>query len=132
MNSLKKLTLAIIAIISFQSLSAQKIEWKELKNFHGVMSKTFHPAENDNLQPVKDSASVLLVKAIAWEAAPVPAEYAKKDVKKILTALVAKCDELNKAVIAKKSDADLKKLITEAHEIFHQIVEKCHGPDSEK
>ena len=40
--------------------------------------------------------------------------------------VVAKCEEINNAVKDKKSDVELKKLITEGHNIFHEIVEKYH------
>lgn len=125
MKSIKKITLAFIAFLTFQTAFADKGNWAELKAFHSVMSKTFHPAEEGNLKPVKDSASLLLAKAKLWQASAVPADYNKEETTKTLALLVAKCEELNAAVIANKSDADLKKLITEAHEIFHQIVEKC-------
>ncbi|MDI1234629.1 MAG: hypothetical protein PSX81_10130 [bacterium] len=133
MNIIKKLALFVVAIISFQPAFAGNGEWAELKAFHSVMSKTFHPAEEGKLQPVKDSAANLLAKAKLWQASAVPADYNKDETTKTLTLLVAKCEELNVAVIANKSDADLKKLITEAHEIFHQIVEKCrvHGEHQE-
>ncbi len=133
MNIIKKLALFVVVLISFQTAFAGNGEWAELKAFHSVMSKTFHPAEEGKLQPVKDSAANLLAKAKLWQASAVPKDYNKDETTKTLALLVAKCEELNAAVIANKSDADLKKLITEAHEIFHQIVEKCrvHGEHHE-
>ena len=133
MKSLRKISLAIMAMFLFQLLGAQtKSEWKELKDFHGVMSKTFHPAEEGNLQPLKEKSADLVAKAKAWQASPVPAGYKQDETKKVLADLTKKCEETNKAVIAKKSDAELKKLITDAHDIFHQIAEKCRAPESEK
>ena len=125
MNPIKKITLTLVAFLFVQTAFADKGNWAELQRFHAVMSKTFHPAEEGNLQPVKDSAASLLAKAKIWQAATVPADYNKEETTKTLALLVAKCEELNTAVMANKSDADLKKLITEAHDIFHQIVEKC-------
>ena len=132
MKSIKKLALAILAIFTIQAAVAQKSEWKELKTFHGVMSKSFHPSEEGNLQPVKDNAADLVAKAKAWQASPIPADYNQTETKKVLAELVVKCEDIQKAVAAKKSDADLKKLIHEAHEVFHQIVEKCHNPETKK
>lgn len=43
----------------------------------------------------------------------------------MLKALVAKCEEIQKAVKAKADDKKLTTLITEAHDVFHQIAEKC-------
>jgi len=132
MKTIKKIVLALFVIFTIQGAVAQKSEWKELKTFHGVMSKTFHPSEEGNYQPIKDNAADLLAKAKVWQASPIPADYNQTETKKVLVDLVAKCDEIQKAVTAKKSDADLKKLIHEAHEVFHQIVEKCHNPETKK
>lgn len=132
MKSIQHLALAIIALFAFQTSYADKGNWAELHAFHSVMSKTFHPAEENNLQPVKDNAADLLAKAKVWQASAIPADYNKEETTKTLTTLVAKCEELNAAVIAGKTDADLKKLITEAHDIFHQIVEKCRVGEHEK
>jgi hypothetical protein len=129
MKSILKVAVAIAAVITLQTASAQKGEWKELQAFHSVMSKTFHPSEEGNLKPVKDSASVLLASAKAWAASTVPENFKPEETKKVLTALVAKCGELNQAVASNLSDAELKKIIAEAHEVFHQLVEKCRKPE---
>ncbi len=137
MNTIKKLAFALIAIFVVNTASAQKGEWKEMKTFHAVMSKTFHPAEAGNLKPVKENSADLLAKAKEWQASTIPSDYKNQETTTVLTSLVAKCEELNLAVIAAKSDDDLKKLITEAHDIFHQIGEKCrvdnhdHGNDAD-
>ncbi len=131
MNAIKKLSLMLIALFSFQFAFADKGEWAELKTFHSVMSKTFHPAEEGNLQPVKDNSADLLAKAKAWQLSAVPADYNKEETAKVLSNLVMKCEELNAAVAAGKTDAELKTLITQAHDIFHQIMEKCRNNEGD-
>ncbi len=131
-NLLKKLIFAIVTLVTFQTAFAQKGEWKESQTFHTVMSKTFHPSEEGNLQPVKDNAANLLANAKLWQASKIPAAFNQTETKKVLVNLVSKCDEIIIAVKSKKSDDDLKKLISEAHEIFHQIEEKCRKPETEK
>jgi len=44
---------------------------------------------------------------------------------------VKDCKEVKKAVAANKTDAELKQLITKAHETFHELTEKCK-PGEEK
>jgi hypothetical protein len=39
--------------------------------------------------------------------------------------LVQDCKALTEAVQTKKSDKELKTLITKAHDTFHQFAEKC-------
>ncbi|MDI1353595.1 MAG: hypothetical protein PSX36_01665 [bacterium] len=133
MKSLKKIAFAVIALLLFQHANAQKkAQWKELSDFHNVMSKTFHPAEEGNLQPLKDNSADLLAKARIWQISVYPAGYKVDETKIVLAELTSKCDEVNRAVIAKKSDAELKKLITEAHDVFHQVAEKCRQPEGTK
>lgn len=131
MKSIKTLSLALIALVFSLTANAQA-EWKELKDFHTVMSKSFHPSEEGKLQPLKDNAADLVAKAKAWNESKAPAGYDKDKVAKTLGKLVRKCEEVQAAVVAKKSDDDLKKLIGEAHDIFHQIVEKCSKPEKEE
>jgi hypothetical protein len=116
------------SLISFSQTTA----WKEMQDFHAVMSKTFHPAEENNLQPTKDSAAVLLTKAKAWQNSAVPKGYNATVAAPILKQLVAECDAINKAVADKKTDTELKQLITKAHETFHELTEKCRPGEEEK
>ncbi len=125
-----KIKLLILSLLSLlfcsNGISAQEKEnWKEMHSFHSVMGKTFHPAEEGNLKPLKDSANTLLQKAISWQSSTPPKGYDAKITAPILKQLTSKCTEIKKAVSAKKNDATLTKLITEAHDIFHEIMEKC-------
>lgn len=123
---MKKTIFALCMILFTQTVSfAQQEKWKEMESFHEIMSATFHPAEENNLSPVKKQATELLDRAKKWKASTAPAGYNAKTVAPILDKLVIASDEVNKAVKAKKSDADLKKLITQAHHVFHEIAEKC-------
>jgi hypothetical protein len=122
----------LIALITATSISySQTPDWKEMKDFHAIMSKTFHPAEENNLQPTKDNAAELLTIAKAWQNSTVPAGYNTTIAKPILKQLVKDCKEVKKAVAASKTDIELKLLITKAHETFHELTEKCK-PGEEK
>lgn len=125
MKSLRLSIAFIITVVAVQFAFAGDIEWKELDAFHTVMSETFHPAEEGNLQPVRDNAADLLTKAKEWQMASVPEGYDKVKTTSMLKSLVAKCKGIKAAVKAKKSDKELTKLITEAHDVFHKIVEEC-------
>lgn len=131
MKSLQLSIALIITVVAVQFAFAGDIEWKELDAFHTVMSETFHPAEEGNLQPVRDNAAELLTKAKEWQMAPVPEGYDKELTAKTLKTLVAKCKGLKSAVKAKKNDKELTKLITEAHDVFHKIVEECKTSSDE-
>lgn len=122
---MKKILFIAISFIASLVLFAQQPTWKQLDNFHSVLSATFHPAEQNNLKPVKDSATVLLAKAKDWQIAAVPTGFNAVVTKPILKKLVAQCTAIKKAVQLNKTDHELKILITNAHETFHEIMEQC-------
>ena len=130
MKKILQLAIVLLGFVPAMSFAqATDKTWPELKAFHAVMSATFHPAEEGNLAPVKARAQELFAAARKWKLAEVPAEFKKKETKEALKELEIKCGALQKAVEAKKSDIEIKGLITEAHTIFHKIVEECHNPE---
>ncbi len=122
---MKKLLLLLMMALPFALIAQEKTDWKEMKNFHGLMSSSFHPAEEGNLKPLKEKAESLLNAAKEWKASTIPAGYKPKETSETLAQLVKQLNEVNKAVKAKKDDASLTKMITEAHDIFHNVAEKC-------
>src|ERR1700712_5532840 len=123
-NNMKHNLIAIICLLAATTLYAQEKEWKQMEDFHGIISKTYHPAEEGNLQPVKDKADSLVLRAIAWQASAVPAGYNAKTVKPKLDKLIIECKAVKTAITQKKNDETLKKLITAVHTTFHGIMEK--------
>lgn len=124
MKLFKFLFLAFLSI-SITAAHAQSTPWKEKKAFHEVMAGTFHPSEEGNLKPLKEKAGELVKRAKAWQQSKAPEGVNQAEASKILDRLVAKCEEIKKAVDSKASDNDLKKMISEAHDIFHELAEKC-------
>ena len=105
--------------------SQQTVSWKEKEDFHAVMSTTFHPSEENNLQPVKEKADDLVNRAKAWEKSVASVRFNGSVTKPILKRLVKKCKVIKEAVGKNKTDTELKTMITAAQEIFHEIKEKC-------
>jgi hypothetical protein len=123
------LSICVAMMTLFQVAQAQTTQkWKEMESFHQVLSKTFHPAEEGNVKPAKDSASLLLQRAEVWQQAAIPAGYKPDLTKTVLTKLVASCKELESAVKQGKSDDVIKAKITKVHDDFHEIAEKCREP----
>ncbi|BDQ12848.1 hypothetical protein [Sediminibacterium sp. TEGAF015] len=122
---MKKLLVLALAAIFTVGVHAQEASWKQMEDFHSVMSKTFHPAEEGNLKPLKENITTLVAKAKAWESGAVPSGYDAKVAKPILKQLVAKCTAVEAAIKAKKSDKELTTLITATHDVFHELKEKC-------
>jgi len=133
MNKKLKLT-ALALLLTATSIFAQssKATWAEMKNFHHFMSTTFHPSEEGNLTPLREKADSMLIAAKQWQVSPIPANYKTEETKKALTKLVKQCTLIKKAVAKKATDNVLKKQISDAHDIFHTIVEECRKEDEEK
>lgn len=122
---MKKIIALAIGCLLLATAYSQKNKWQEMEDFHTVMSVTFHPSEEDNLKPLKDSAAVLHHKAKQWKKSDVPTGYDAELTKPVLKRLVAECAAIETAVKNKKSDHDLKNMIAQAHDTFHEIMEKC-------
>ena len=126
MKKFLPLLLIFTAIVIAKPGHAQpKAKWQELEAFHEVMSKTFHPAEEGKLEPIRSRSAEMLEKAIAWKNSVAPEGYDKNAVKENLNKLVKGAKEINKMVKKNASDNELKEELSELHDVFHEIVEKC-------
>jgi len=101
---MKTTILLLITLIVFGGInnaqSQEKEKWKEMDAFHEVMAKTFHPAEEGKLEPIKT-------------------------VKKSLKELVNGAKEINNLVKEKAANDILKAKLSKLHDVFHEIMEKC-------
>lgn len=118
----------LIALFSVSSLFtfAQKAAWKELDDYHAVMSQTFHPAENGDLKPLFKNAAELASKAMILKNAEIPTAYQKDGVAASIKSLEKESKALAKMVKKNKSEEELKKAIFALHDRFHEVMEKCH------
>ena len=126
----KSIQIAFILFLSATGFAqTKKVAWPEMKTFQSFMAATFHPSEDGNLAPLKQKADSLAIVAKMWQASAIPSNYKPAETKSALENLVAKTTDINNAVAANKSDADFKKLIAEAHDIFHHIAGECKKAD---
>lgn len=100
--------------------------WPELDDYHTVMAKTFHPAEEGDLKPLYANAAELATKAEVLKKSVIPAKYQKAGVKESIELLEKESAALAKMVKKKKSEEELKKGIFALHDRFHEVMEKCH------
>jgi DNA phosphorothioation-dependent restriction protein DptG len=126
MKKLFSVLLVITALLAIKSVHAQdKPKWKELDEFHEVMSQTFHPAEEGKLEPIRARSAEMVEKATAWENSSAPEGYNKNAVKKSLKKLVQGAKEINRLVKENATDSAIKEKLSALHDVFHEIVEKC-------
>lgn len=132
MKNLKNFLLSVLATLLFTQLSFAQSKfdkWPELKSFHGVMSQTFHPSEEGNLQPIKTRSLEMVNKADSLSKSNIPAEFNKKEVKEAINKLVIDSKKLHELIQNKGNDEEIKKSLSNLHDTFHLIVEKCSHTD---
>jgi hypothetical protein len=127
---MKKVLFILFSLIIASSLFAQKeesISWKELKDFHDMVSPIYHNAEKGNYSTVRDSSKLLLNRAQTLNNATLPEGLNKTIFKPLTKKLVDETKEVNAAVKDKKTEAELKTLLHNVHETFHEILEKSEA-----
>ena len=124
---MKKATVMILSLLFIGMISGNaqaKAKWPEMEAFHKVMSQTFHPAEEGQLEPIRTRSGEMLEKAKAWQKSATPEGYDAKTLKKPLKELVKGAKELDKMVKDKADDAALTARLTSLHDVFHEIMDK--------
>jgi superoxide dismutase len=104
-------------------------DWQALKDFHKVMSQTFHPSEKGDLAPIKSRSDEMVEKAVALAASTIPAEFNTKEVKAAVAELVVGSKKLDKLVKKGGKDADVTKSLNALHDVFHKIIGLCTHDD---
>ena len=117
----------LLFVLAVNSVSAQSTidKWPAIKEFHAVMSQTFHPAEEGNLEPIKSRAEELANKASALTTTNIPAEFRTKEILASIDKLQTNSKNLQTMVSIKAADANIMKSLSELHDIFHEIVGLC-------
>jgi hypothetical protein len=125
--------LSMLIVILFSctnKLTAQdepQDEWKEMDKYHMLMAEAFHPfMDSANLEPAKKLAPELAKAAREWRKSTLPAKVNRKEVKEKL----AKLEELSAKMqkyAAEKNDKELKTVLNELHDVFHDIQDEWYG-----
>ena len=126
MKSLKFLAVLFFFLV-VSNVSAQTTfeKWPAIKTFHGVMSQTFHPAEEGDLNPIKTRSEEMVQKADALSKEAIPAEFKTPAILASIKKLQECAKGLDKLVKAKGSDEATLKSLTALHDVFHEIVGLC-------
>lgn len=126
MNFIKTVAIALVLFFA-NTISAQSVteKWPAIKTFHGVMSQTFHPAEEGNLAPIKARSLEMVEKAEALLKSDIPAEFKTPAIMASAERIQIKSKALNKMILAGATDAEIVKKLTDLHETFHEIVGLC-------
>lgn len=122
-----KAFLVLALIVAANSVSAQSTfdKWPAIKEFHEVMSQTFHPAEEGNLAPIKARSEEMMNKAAMLLKSDIPTEFRTDAILASAERLQLKSKALHKLVKSNGTDAAILKSITDLHDTFHEIVGLC-------
>ncbi|TDE07622.1 hypothetical protein [Flavobacterium sandaracinum] len=122
-----KTFLVLALIIVANSVSAQSTfdKWPAIKEFHEVMSQTFHPAEEGNVAPIKARSEEMMNKAAMLLKSDIPTEFRTNAILASAERLQLKSKALHKLVKSNGTDAAIVKSITDLHDTFHEIVGLC-------
>jgi hypothetical protein len=123
------LVLAVMLSVLTAFAGDKFASWPQIKAFHTVMSQTFHPSEEGNLDPIRKRSGEMVEKATALASSPIPKEFNNKEVASAVKKLETDSKALDKLVKAKGNDDDIKKALSALHDTFHTIVEKCSPAD---
>ena len=119
------LCIALVALAFTTKAQSTFDTWPELKDFHNIMSATFHPAEEGNLKPIKAQSADLAAKANKLQTSLMPAEFNKPAIKTSVKKLAAESKALDVLIKKKAKDAVILKSLTALHDRFHEIVGLC-------
>jgi hypothetical protein len=100
-------------------------KWPAIKTFHGVMSQTFHPAEEGDFNPIKTRSAEMVQKADALSQEAIPAEFKTPAILASIKKLQEGAKGLDKLVNTKGSNDAIFKSLTALHDVFHEIVGLC-------
>lgn len=103
--------------------------WPQIKDFHKVMSQTFHPSEEGNLLPIKTRIDEMVTKAIALKSNSIPNEFNTLNVQNAVVELERGAIKLQKQIKSGASDESIKKALSALHDVFHKIVGLCSNED---
>ncbi len=122
-----KSILAVIAFFAFSSIFAQSAtdKWPQLNNFKELLTKTFQPAEQGNLNPVKTSAEQLVI-----EADNIINQALLKNLKNPrfneASALLKRKTKVLFELISKKApDAEIMRTFQDVHDVFQNLSIYC-------
>lgn len=127
---MKKLALILGLLIVNTTISIAQNKskfdsWPAIKEFHKVMSQTFHPSEEGNLEPIKKRSGEMMEKASILLTSEIPNEFSSPKIKDAVERLANDSKKLHQLVINNKSDKEITEALSKLHDVFHEIVGLC-------
>ncbi|MEN9336142.1 MAG: hypothetical protein RLZZ500_1129 [Bacteroidota bacterium] len=125
-----KFIIAAVAFLAVQTISAQSVtsKWTQLHEYHELLSKTFHPAENGNFTAIKNSHDYLVQKAEALDVTTMPSDLKTPAVVENVAVLKKLTKKLSELITNKAPDVEILRMFQNVHDVFHKIEKECEHP----
>lgn len=125
-----KFIIVAVAFLAVQTISAQSVtsKWTSLREYHELLSKTFHPAENGNFTAIKNSHDYLVQKAEALDVTTMPADFKTPIVVENVAVLKKLTKKLSELITNKAPDVEILRMFQNVHDVFHKIEKECEHP----
>jgi len=119
------LVLSLIFIANTVSAQSTFEKWPAIKEFHGVMSETFHPAEEGDFAPINTRSEEMMKKAALVRKSDIPAAFKTDAIVAAAGRLESKSTTLHQLVTSGASNEVIFKSLNDLHDTFHEIVGLC-------
>jgi hypothetical protein len=121
---LSKSLIVMVLFMAINSVNAQSItdKWKQLGDFHELLSKTFHPTEEGDFRPIKQSSQELLTKSEALDVATMPQDLRNPSIEPVILVLKKQTKLVNELVKSKVPDPEIMRAFQNLHDIYYRIV----------
>jgi hypothetical protein len=119
------LVLAFIFVSNTISAQSTFEKWPAIKAFHGVMSQTFHPAEEGNFAPIKSRSEEMMTKATLVVKSDIPTAFKTEAILAATGKLETQSAALHKLVTSNAANEVIFKSLNDLHDTFHEIVGLC-------
>lgn len=118
---------AIAVFFAMNTVSAQTLtnKWKQMHDYHELLSKTFHPAEEGNLNPIKVSSEDLVAKAELLDVETMPQDLRTAKLDENINLLKKQTKVVSELITRKAPNAEIMRAFQNLHDIFHKIVQMC-------
>lgn len=129
MKAIRFALLSLFLTFAF-SVNAQSVtsKWTQLHEYHELLSKTFHPAENGNFTAIKNSHDYLVQKAEALDIATMPADLKTPTLVENVAVLKKLTKKLSELITNKAPDVEIMRMFQNVHDVFHKIEKECEHP----
>ena len=127
---LLKLVITITLLMVINASSAQTVaeKWKQLGDFHDLLTKTFTLSEEGNFKPIKLFSQDLVSKSEALDPASMPQDLRSSRLEEVLIVLKSQTKAVNELVKSKAPNAEIMRAFQNVHDIYNRVVYVCDSP----